>query len=191
MSRGATGRPLLVPVLALLRQPGTRRPVRLAAVLGELRVGEAWLPADAVVTVDLVAEATGGEAITVTGEVRSPYRAECRRCLEELDGEVVSEVREIFERHPAEGETYPLEGEVIDLGPLVRETVLLGLPLAPLCREDCPGPAPARFPAGPAPQDEAEEATRRPSGDRSGDGDGDEPETDPRWAALRQLHLGE
>jgi uncharacterized metal-binding protein YceD (DUF177 family) len=36
-------------------------------------------------------------------------------------------------------ETYPLVGDQLDLRPLVRDALLLELPLAPLCREDCRG----------------------------------------------------
>ena len=192
MTRGATGRPLLLPVLTLLRQPGTRRAIQVEAPLGELRVADAWVPADVPVTADIVAEATGGDAITVTGEVRVPYRAHCRRCLEEMTGELVSEVREIFERRPVEGETYPLEGDVLDLEPLVRETVLLELPLAPLCREDCEGPAPELFPAA-APNEVAGSSVRGDAEDGATGDDGDGEGTaalDPRWAALRNLELG-
>ena len=52
---------------------------------------------------------------------------------------------------------------------------ILGLPLAPLCREDCLGPGPATFPldlADPATGSD-DEATERPR--------------DPRWAALDEL----
>ena len=55
---------------------------------------------------------------------------------------------------PTEGETYPLDGEQVDLEPLVRDAVLLALPLAPLCADDCPGPAPEAFPTGPADTEE-------------------------------------
>ncbi|HET7523328.1 MAG TPA: DUF177 domain-containing protein [Acidimicrobiales bacterium] len=46
--------------------------------------------------------------------------------------------------HPPSGEdedeeTYPLKGELLDLQPLVRDALLLELPLAPLCSEDCQG----------------------------------------------------
>lgn len=39
-------------------------------------------------------------------------------------------------------ETYPLRGEMLDLQPLVRDALLLELPLAPLCSEDCKGLCP-------------------------------------------------
>ncbi len=58
-------------------------------------------------------------------------------------------MKEIFERTPVEGETYLLGDDEVDLEPMVRDAVLLALPLAPLCRPDCPGPAPDDFPTGP------------------------------------------
>jgi uncharacterized protein len=51
--------------------------------------------------------------------------------------------------------------------------VLLHLPLAPLCREDCRGPAPDAFPAVVAGELDDEPA--------------DGPRGDPRWAALDVL----
>ncbi len=39
-------------------------------------------------------------------------------------------------------ETYPLVGDELDLEPLVRDAILLELPQAPLCREDCQGLCP-------------------------------------------------
>jgi uncharacterized protein len=98
------------------------------------------------------------------------WRGECRRCLGPVDGYAEAPVREIFEARPTEGETYPLDGEQIDLEPMVRDAVLLALPLAPLCASDCQGPAPEAFPTGP------------PDEERS--------LLDPRWSALRDLDLG-
>ncbi|HEY4376689.1 MAG TPA: YceD family protein, partial [Acidimicrobiales bacterium] len=72
-----------------------------------------------------------------------------------------------------DGETFPLEGDHLDLGPMVHDTVLLALPLAPLCGPDCLGPAPDEFPTTVA-----------------ADPDGPaEPARDPRWAALDDLDL--
>ena len=79
------------------------------------------------------------------------------------------EVHEIFESNPTEGETWPLTDEGIDLAPMLRETALLALPLAPLCRDDCEGAEPERFPTGAV--DEADGGVLG----------------DPRWAALDQL----
>ncbi len=38
-----------------------------------------------------------------------------------------------------EEEFYHLDGDLLDLEPALRDTVVLALPMSPLCREDCPG----------------------------------------------------
>jgi uncharacterized protein len=38
-----------------------------------------------------------------------------------------------------EDEVRRIEGDFLDLAPLVRDTVVLNLPLAPVCTEDCAG----------------------------------------------------
>jgi uncharacterized metal-binding protein YceD (DUF177 family) len=39
-------------------------------------------------------------------------------------------------------DVYPYDGETLDLEPLVREQLILAVPYAPLCREDCQGLCP-------------------------------------------------
>ena len=46
---------------------------------------------------------------------------------------------ELFEERASEGESYPLVHDQVDHEPLAREAVLLELPQAPLCRDDCRG----------------------------------------------------
>jgi uncharacterized protein len=163
-----SARPLQVGVSELLRHPGSRRPFAIAADLDGLAVSTASVPVGAPVRVDLILESLS-TAITATGTVRVAWHGACRRCLDPVSGEAEAEVHtEIFERRPTEGETYPLVGEQIDLEPLVRDAVLLALPLAPLCGDDCRGPAPEAFPTGEI-------------------DDGDEGDVDPRWAALDGL----
>jgi uncharacterized protein len=162
-----SGPTLRVPVLTLLRRPGTRHPLRAACDVDGLAVGEVGVPAGEPVEVDVVLEAIN-DAITVSGTITAAFAGPCRRCLEDVRGELEVDVHEVFERHPTEGETYLLDVDHIDLGDLVRDSVLVGLPLAPLCRADCAGPAPDRFPTGPA----------------------EAPSRDPRWAALDRLDLG-
>lgn len=143
----------MVGVTNLLRRPGSRLDVRrevpasdLRDADAELRVGDVVVDPASPVSLDLVVEASSGDQVTVTGTVAAPYRAECRRCLEPVEGEASARVLEIFERRPTEGETYLLDGEVVDLTELVRDALVLALPLAPLCRADCEGPAPDHYP---------------------------------------------
>ena len=164
--------PLLIGVTELRRRPGTQREVEVAAPVEGLAITTARVPEGAEVEVVGLLEAIEG-AITLTGTVRAPWVAECRRCLDEVTGLAEVEVSEVFETRPTPGETYPIDGDDIDLEPVVRDAVLLHLPLAPLCREDCRGPAPEVFPALPADED-------LPAED-------DAPARDPRWAALDVL----
>lgn len=119
-----------------------------------------------------------GEELIAQGLLHVSWAGPCRRCLEPTAAETPIELREIFQKVAIEGETYPLEDEFVDLEPMVREVVLLHLPVAPLCRTDCVGPDPERFPTS-VEDDKAADA-----------GDG-EPPTDPRWAALSELTFDE
>ncbi len=45
----------------------------------------------------------------------------------------------LHEPGPEDEELPVLDGDFLDLDPVVRDAVVLALPLAPLCRPDCPG----------------------------------------------------
>lgn len=164
----ASGDRLVVDCRPLIDGPDRFLDVRRSLVVNgaassSARVGGA-------VELDLRVEAaTGG--FVVRGRIGGAWAGECRRCLEEVGGPLDAPVREVFEDSPAEGETWPVADDRIDLAPMVREAAILALPLAPLCSADCPGPEPDRFPTGPA----ASEPDPDPGG------------RDPRWAALDQL----
>jgi uncharacterized protein len=128
-------------VADLLHHPAARRPVHLEADASHLGgVGGACLD-DQPLYVEAVLERVP-DGVVVQGTVRGFYSAQCSRCLRPVHREIVTAVRELFEREPLEGQTYPLEGEEIDLELPVRDALLLDLPTAPLCREDCAGLCP-------------------------------------------------
>jgi DUF177 domain-containing protein len=164
--------PFVVSVVDLLRRPGHRRKVQLRGRLAGLRSVDTSVDQDGDIEVDAGLEAIS-EGVVADGRISAPWRAECRRCLRPVDGRVEVEFRELFEARPREGETYALGHEEVDLEPLIREAVLLALPLAPLCRAECEGICPtcgADLNEGPC--------GCPPAG------------RDPRWAALDDLHLG-
>ena len=132
---------LRVNVAELLRRPGTRRDVRAGVHLADLSVIDSRVPAEADVDVDLVLESLP-DGVVATGAVEAPWEGVCRRCLRPVQGLVRTPVREVFEAQPVSEDVFPLTGDRVDLEPLVREAVLLELPLAPLCREDCAGLCP-------------------------------------------------
>lgn len=156
--------------MELRRRPGSQRDVRVATPLPGVATTSARVPDGADLVVDATLESIEG-AVTVSGTVKVPWTAECRRCLDDVGGMLTVDLSEVFEVRPIDGETYPIEGDEVDLEPVVRDAALLHLPLAPLCRPDCPGPAPDLFPT--TVEGQADGATPR----------------DPRWAALDELRL--
>lgn len=180
--------PLVIGVLDLLRHQGARKAVEVSTPVDDLRLSTAWVPDDVDVSVRMTLEAQGAQ-LMVRGEVTAAWQGECRRCLGPAEGTVVADVNEVFERDPVEGETWPLEVDRVDLGPVVREAVLLALPLAPLCSPDCAGPDPDRFPARPAIEDEGNDEGAGAAG-RDDEGAGAAGRAvDPRWAALDDLRF--
>lgn len=163
--------PLRVGIADLRRRPGTRRRVEESVPLDDLEVSTSRVPPGAPVGVDLELE-TLSDGLVATGTIAAPWTGDCRRCLRPVEGRAVVEVREIFQPRPVEGETYAMGEDVVDLEPMVRDAVLLALPLAPLCADDCRGPAPEQFPTGL--DDERDAAASAPP-------------VDPRWAALSGL----
>ena len=133
--------PLTVGVADLLRSPGSHRDEHLEAVLDDLEVLGSVVPDGAAVSLDVRLEAVN-EGVVVKGAVTAPWLGECRRCLRPVEGRLSAEVLEVFEDEPVEGETSKLDVDRIDLEPLAREAVLLELPLAPLCADDCAGLCP-------------------------------------------------
>jgi uncharacterized protein len=134
--------PFLVEVAALRREPGSSRRVTISAPLSGLAVPtSAIVPGEAVV-LDALLESVS-EGILVRGTVTASWVGECRRCLEEARGELVIAVRELCVEEPDDEETtYRLDGDVLDLAPIVHDACILELPLAPLCSEGCLGICP-------------------------------------------------
>ena len=162
---------LRIPLAAALRHPGNARPVAVSAELDGLSGVAAEITAGSPVAVDLQLERVP-EGIVVRGTLSAAWSAACSRCIEPVGGEISVHVDELFELNPLEGETYKLDEDVIDLEPMVRDALLLELPLAPLCSPDCAGLC--------ATCGANRNLTRCECVTT---------EIDPRWAALRSLEL--
>lgn len=111
------------------------------------------------------------EGVVVTGTVRAPLAGECVRCLEPIADVLDVAFTELFVHAGSEGddETRWIENDAVDIDPVLRDAVVLELPLQPVCEPDCPGLCPD---CGALLADEP--------------GHGHEV-LDPRWAALGQL----
>jgi uncharacterized protein len=94
------------------------------------------------IDVELVAVPGLGGGVLATGEATVDWEADCRRCGVPIAGTTTVPFQEDFVPDAVEGETYPIHQESVDLEVVAREAILLDLPLAPLCREECAGLCP-------------------------------------------------
>jgi uncharacterized protein len=172
--------PLVLDTHELGRRPGAMRRIqRSVPAPADLGIGGVvGVPEGVDVELDLRLEAVM-EGVLVSGSARAPLTGECVRCLDPIDSETAVEFQELYvypdraeeEGAQADEDVRVVEGELIDLEPTLRDAVVLALPQAPLCRDDCPGLCPecgARLAEDPAHEHET---------------------TDPRWAALVELRV--
>jgi uncharacterized protein len=89
------------------------------------------------------------EGVLVTGSVAAPTAGQCARCLEPFVGDVEIQLTELFaypdsttEATTEADEIGHVVDETVDLEQTIVDQVGLALPLAPLCRPDCPGLCP-------------------------------------------------
>ncbi|MFD8756357.1 YceD family protein [Kitasatospora sp. NPDC059577] len=180
--------PLVFDTHELGRRPGAMRKVSrtLEAPEGFGIIDVIAVPEKSPIELELRLESVV-EGVLVTGTAGAHVEGECVRCLEPVDFDIDVDFQELYyypesdERHRArttgtedldedsEEETYRLEGDFFDLQPVLRDAVVLALPLQPVCQEDCLGlcsECGARLSDDPAHHHDA---------------------ADPRWAALQGL----
>lgn len=101
---------------------------------------------------DITATHTNPGAL-IQGDARATVAQECARCLKPIDAPVQARFAEQYYatlnvETGAPMPEPPLDAKTIghdfriDLTPLIREEVILAMPLAPLCRPDCKGLCP-------------------------------------------------
>jgi len=175
---------LRIRVTDLRRHVGDRMDEVRAVTVGPRRVGDAEV-AEGPVTVTLGLESLS-DGVRVDGSVDFGWTGSCRRCLEPAHGRGHTEFRELFVDDPErytgsdDEDVHPIHQGWIDLGGVVHDAVLLGLPLAPLCGAGCPGPDPDHFPVS---------VDGDPSLAEPGDPAEGADSPDPRWAALSELRF--
>ena len=168
---------LPVNVADLRRRLGQRQVEPIEIVLAPQEVISSRTTDDAVVGEVTVESIERG--VSVTGSVSFVWEGDCRRCLETTGGPVTIDIDEIFQVDaPPDSDIIDFDGDQIDLVPIVADAVVLSLPLAPLCGDDCAGPDPDRYPTL---AHDADTAERDEQGNLVGG--------DPRWDALRELNL--
>jgi uncharacterized protein len=81
--------------------------------------------------------------ILVQGTLATHVITECSRCLTPISVPVDLELEELFSYPPSADVPYSVEETgFLDLAPLLREEVILAVPMGALCREDCAGLCP-------------------------------------------------
>jgi uncharacterized protein len=134
-----------------------------------------------------------GTDVVASGDLKVGLSMECARCTEPVALTIANHVSALFvpavkisggkpgkggkdaksdedeyEFTSDEADTLPYDGDTVVLDDLVRDEILLEIPMIPLCKEDCPGIA------------------HSPQG--STDSPGERP-VDPRFAALKDFVL--
>ena len=118
----------------------------------------------------------GSGELVVRGGVEGAVSQDCRRCLDRFEYQIDLDITLLFAPSDLleedDSETYRLEMGVreVDLGPYVREEVILSIPSFAECRVDCRGLC-----AGCGENLNESECKCSPGG------------TDPRWDVLRAL----
>jgi uncharacterized protein len=178
----------VLDIRELGRRPGSQRKVsRTVPAPAGLGIEVLRVPEGSQVEIDLRLEAVM-EGVLVTGSASVGLEGECVRCLESISDEVEVDFQELFVYHdqgshrggeaapadPEDDETSRLEGDLLDLEPLLRDAVVLALPFQPLCEDDCPGLC--------------TECGARLADDP---GHAHEAAIDPRWGRLQELQQGD
>jgi uncharacterized protein len=140
--------PLVLDTRELGRRPGSQRKVsRQVSAPADLGIEVLRIPEGSPVDLDLRLESVM-EGVLVTGSAQAGLEGECVRCLEPISDEVEVSFQELFlyddrDNSPRQGDedddVSRLEGDLLDLEPLLRNSVVLALPFQPLCEDDCPG----------------------------------------------------
>jgi uncharacterized protein len=178
---------LVFDMRTLGRQAGSARTQQLTVPApDDLRLELARVPVGTDLQLDVRFEAVT-EGVLVTGSATAPLAGECARCLAPLAATVTAGFTELYlyphdkhdkhERFDEDAEQdgeelIYLDGDLLNLEPVLRDAVVLALPMSPLCREDCPGLcAECGVPLADAGPDH-----------------GHQDAPDPRWAGLKQYH---
>lgn len=170
--------PLVLDTREMGRRAGSMRRARLTVPApSTLGAGLVGVPPGADLELDLRLESVV-EGILVSGVARARLVGECSRCLEPLTSSAEVDLQQLFVYPDLRGEVSDpgqddlgvLVEDRLDLEPVIRDAVVLALPLSPRCRDDCPGLCATC----------GERLAELPA-------DHAHPVNDPRWAALSGL----
>ncbi len=145
-ARRLAGNPLRIDLRELGRRAGAMQELdRTVPAPPDWRVEMIGVPAGAQAHLRLRLESVM-EGVLVTGDAEVPVAGSCARCLEPFEDTLELDIQELYayagsttDATSEEDEVRRIDGDFLDLEPLLRDTVVLNLPLAPVCTEDCAG----------------------------------------------------
>src|ERR1035437_4965133 len=177
--------PLVFDTSELSRRPGSMlemaRTVPAPDALGDIDV--IAIPPGQHIELELRLESVM-EGVLVTGSAHATATGACVRCLDPMTRHVGGHFQELFaypdrathhhqvaadDEDDDDDEVYELFGDLFDLEPVLRDTMVPAMPFQPVCRSDCPGlcsQCGAHLADDPAPPHD---------------------QLDPRWAALQNI----
>lgn len=166
---------LVFSTRAISRRPGAAlRETRTVPAPANLGAGLARIPEGSDLHLDVQLESVS-EGVLVTVTATAPVTGECARCLEPVAQTLEVRSQELFtyeqDGRDVEEDEYSLDGDLLDIEPALRDALVLALPLAPKCQDDCPGLC-------------AECGARLA---QAGPDHRHDSAVDPRWAVLRQF----
>jgi uncharacterized protein len=129
--------PYLLNVRDLVRHPGEMRERELDLEAPE-RLGEGLVAVQegAALHLDVRLESLH-EGVLASGSATATATGECARCLAPVSLPVEVEFAELFGYPAEEPFDHVLQGDTLDLEPVVRDAVVLALPFQPECVDGC------------------------------------------------------
>lgn len=129
--------PFQFVVSDLLHAQGAQRSVRLEEPV-DYHIELARAATDPPLQADVKLRSISG-GIMVDGTIDYEVEITCQRCLNAHTEQAQRRVLQLVEPAGSDDADYVLAGDIIDLEPIIRDEVTLGLPDVPLCRPDCAG----------------------------------------------------
>jgi uncharacterized protein len=138
--------PFILETRDLGRRAGAMRMLeRVVPAPAGLSLEVVGVPEGAPLRLDLVLQSVT-EGVLVTGTVTAGVEGECGRCLDPVSYDLEVELCELFaypdsatDETTDEDEISRIVDDLIDVEPVVRDLVVLALPMSPLCQQDCAG----------------------------------------------------
>lgn len=176
--------PLLLSLAELKRTPGSMLEIETEIPApSDLSVAMARVIEGSPMEIRLRLESVM-EGVLVTAELEYPVTAECARCLDPIEWVDSCRLMELYRYSPEKGDNHQsraleedtdedesnlhVENDSINLEGVFRDSIVLDLPLRPLCTEECAGLCAV-------------------CGEKVENGEHDHVTVDPRWSALSDL----